>query len=630
MAKRPEERYASCGDFTDTLREALGLPRYRPAATPAHPRTEISAPPAHPATITNTPADHAGAHTTAEASFPAAAETSGTPGRTPTTRLAKLAAGGAASSAAAGGRPTPPAPQEKTVTVLRPGEARPTPTPTVPVAPTEQPRAAGRLTPLEVTGATPSAAPDRLPWPTRWDQPQAAGDQGTAAEVASVTAQEVKDPVRRLAFSPDGRLLAGLTSHQIYLWDVAANPLGEVPISGPPLFAEAVGDYLDRDLRFSPDGRFLTCGQFARHRGDGPSGIWDLSDRRVVDLELSPAMRRCVANALSPNGELFATISLIDIKDTNWRSPLDRCYLLLWNLKTRQLVDQPVKLRGRTLDNLFFTPDSRLLISYGDCGVMVRETAAGSRQHNIRIPKEARSLWVSASSDGRLLGIGTYADVVLLKNGRYSGDRGNTLTLWDTARHKITENLSITGLDGPVAFSPAGRMLAAMSGEEWTVLDTATGTRTPLPSLPPDRRPLLLPPLFSPDGRLIATHGDDWHISPIINLHETATGRPIADVRLSHGASLTSMLFSPDSRHFAVSSDAQFSGGSVYWSNLAKGADHAPRQLEAGPTPGMAFSPDSRMLAAATARETRIWQLSLARCVPGEAVDSGAPTGSRA
>ena len=44
MAKEPGERYPSCGEFTDALREALALPAYRPAAPGPAPRPGTRAP----------------------------------------------------------------------------------------------------------------------------------------------------------------------------------------------------------------------------------------------------------------------------------------------------------------------------------------------------------------------------------------------------------------------------------------------------------------------------------------------------------------------------------------------------------------------------------------------------------
>ena len=48
MAKVPEKRYASCRDFADALREALGLAPYHPrgsVSTPDNLQTQIASPP---------------------------------------------------------------------------------------------------------------------------------------------------------------------------------------------------------------------------------------------------------------------------------------------------------------------------------------------------------------------------------------------------------------------------------------------------------------------------------------------------------------------------------------------------------------------------------------------------------
>ena len=56
LAKRPEQRYASCRDFTDTLREAFGLPPYGSGGIPTFPGAAAREP-ASPATGPGTTAD---------------------------------------------------------------------------------------------------------------------------------------------------------------------------------------------------------------------------------------------------------------------------------------------------------------------------------------------------------------------------------------------------------------------------------------------------------------------------------------------------------------------------------------------------------------------------------------------
>ncbi len=177
-----------------------------------------------------------------------------------------------------------------------------------------------------------------------------------------------------------------------------------------------------------------------------------------------------------------------------------------------------------------------------------------------------------------------------------------------------------------MAFSPAGPLLAAKSDKpfsyEFILFNTATGKRMPFTSLP---RGVTEKLLFSPDGHLIALGGPDRSDTGV-RLYETATGQPVADeVRVSWwDLGESSMLFSPDSRHFAV---IEF-GGVRLW-DLAKGASRAPLQLATGPARGMAFSPDSLLLAAATGHEVRIWRLSLAGGAAETVADFGVPTGIR-
>jgi serine/threonine protein kinase len=530
------------------------------------------------------------------------------------TRLARLATEDLARSSGAG-EPTDAdnAPHEKTVTDLASGEAQPTRTPTVPAKPKEQPQLADRHRAIEVTSTTLSAASDRLvsPWLQRGEQPQPTGHQGTAAEVTSVTVERVEAPVQRVAFSPDGLLLAGLARYgapgHIYLWDVATGRLAGAPISGPALSERPDASTSDGDLLFSPDSRFLAYGNFSEGSRNSPSGIWELPNRRIVDLEPSEPMLMCTANALSPDGELFAATGWAHKRSGS--GPTE--YLCLWNLKTKSLVDKPAKLPGgRGRRRLIFTSDGRVLASYRQGSVRVRETAAGSRLRTIRIPEELFPPSVSASSNGRLLVIGGY------------DGPGKKLTVWDTTCHKITENPAFKALSAPVAFSPAGWLLAAQDRNGSTLLNTATGKRTPLALMPPDRRPLA-EPLFSPDGRLIATRGlSGPNATATVSLHETATGRRVADeLQVNQSSDLSSMLFSPDSRHFAVSRHGlEFKG--VHWWDLSAKDGRTPLQLAAEPTPGMAFSPDSRLLAAATGGVVRIWRLSSAGGSAGTVADS--------
>jgi WD40 repeat protein len=144
-------------------------------------------------------------------------------------------------------------------------------------------------------------------------------------------------PVSALAFSPDGRLLAGLEESILHVWDAA---------SGRPLraFAESTGP-----VAFSPDGRSVACGGWkggvtvyefasgqARLRCKGPDGLWG----------------RLYGNFLrfSPDGRWLAGSGGGDA--------------VLWDAQTGEQVEALTGHRGGVTD-IDFAPDGRTLATAG-------------------------------------------------------------------------------------------------------------------------------------------------------------------------------------------------------------------------------------------------------------------------
>ena len=452
-------------------------------------------------------------------------------------------------------------------------------------------------------------------------QPQAKG--------LRIALDEVEVPVRQVVFSPNGRLLAGLArrvgggspSH-IYLWDVATGRLAGTPLSGPPLedpldarsrASEPDGDVTESGLRFSPDGRFLAFGNFDGSPEHSSTGIWDLVDGGVAELESLPSF--VGASVFSPDGKLFAAVAWHNGTGIKSLFGYPDDHVFLWDLKTGLLVDPPVKVPGsRLATGIKFTPDGRLLVIDGQDGVRVRETAAGSPIYTyVRSRMEKDHGWeAKASSDGRLLAVCEYEELAL-------GDRRHRkLTLWDTTRHVAVKTQYAAGLEMPVAFSPVAPLLAAYD-QGLVFLDIVSGERS-RQRLPGPRAIGLEQVMFSPDGRFIAAcrPGPVRGSRTVLLREATATGTPAPLPLQLAGYEHVGprgrdrhrpvMRFSPDSRYLAVSRNGE--AGSVHWWDLAEEDGPAPRQLAEGPTPGIAFSPDSRLLAAATDGEVRLWRLA--------------------
>jgi len=94
-----------------------------------------------------------------------------------------------------------------------------------------------------------------------------AGNEGTvriwtAAGEPVATAFGHVGPVLAVRFSPEGRRVASLgTDGSLYLWDIAGRQLAAFKASADPLIQEVSGgDFGNRGLAFSPDGRRLAAG----------------------------------------------------------------------------------------------------------------------------------------------------------------------------------------------------------------------------------------------------------------------------------------------------------------------------------------------------------------------------------
>jgi parallel beta-helix repeat protein len=146
------------------------------------------------------------------------------------------------------------------------------------------------------------------------------------------------DPVRSVAFSPDGRLLAsGSYDNTIKLWEVASGR--EVrTLTGH------TGDVTS--VAFSPDGRLLASGSV-----DDTIKLWDVATGREVRT-LSGHTSDVNSVAFSPDGRLLASGS-------------DDKTIKLWDVATGSLVRT---LSGHTSDvnSVAFSPDGRLLASGSD------------------------------------------------------------------------------------------------------------------------------------------------------------------------------------------------------------------------------------------------------------------------
>jgi WD40 repeat protein len=478
LAKAPQDRYASCLQFADALRDALGLAAYHtgpgdilagdhPAA--GHPGTEI---------------DRPAAPVAAGPAVPAATATASTPG--PALGRAGLAAGEADMPTATGpgpglghGQGAPP--------VRRQGSRRP---------------GLAALAGISIVAAAGVAAAVILSSsPTHGSASVSARASATSRAHASVSSRShgpanspgqvpasyqlvgtLTDPrhgtlgVTSVAFSPDGQTLAtGDWNGNIYLWDVGTGTR-TAALADPDLQGDGVNS-----VAFSPDGQMLATGD-----ADGSTYLWNVATGTRTAVLTCPGSVEVMSVAFSPDGKTLAT-----------GDDVNSC---LWHVASGTPT-AVLSRHGDVVDNsVAFSPDSQTLATGGtDGSTDLWEIGTGTRTAVLTGPaNHAAGDGVNSlafSPDGKTLAIGYY-------NG--------SIYLWDVATGTRTAVLTDPGEpasgDGvtSVAFSPDGKTLATGDYDGSTILwELATGTRIAVLADPDGA--YVNSVAFSPDGKTLAT-----------------------------------------------------------------------------------------------------------------------------
>jgi WD40 repeat protein len=320
---------------------------------------------------------------------------------------------------------------------------------------------------------------------------------------------DLRQGVGALAYSPDGRTLAGPgpdASLQLYAVDSGRTIFR---FEGPP------GAVLD--LAWSPDGRTLVAAISAHSMR-----VWDARDGHVIHKRFGGHNGPVNSVAFSPDGHTIASASF------------DRT-VKLWNPED---PDNPrAVLKGHTdeVSAVAFSPDGLRVASGGlDRSIRVWDGRSGA---------ELAVIWGHTGSVTSLAFLPDGARLV-------SGSTDQTVRIWDTASGQ-----ELRGFKGhtetvvAVAVSPDGRDIASAS------LDRAL--RVWAAASPPRPRTLKSPSVltfgggveclaFRPDGRRLVSGHDDH----ALRVWELASSRPLLVIK-GHTRSVKCVAYSPDGRTIA-------------------------------------------------------------------------------